>query len=486
MPYDQIAEIMTGIGLSGLFSNKKAEKNLEKYVNQPGKREEMHRNFMIDPVAELNAVLPKSGYTKTLGDSLSEKYGIDFQIVPKQPTFMRVDGDNVAYIDGMKIESVPGKEKVSAKALKNINKERRKNGLIARPGRDTYVNAMTNLPKTEDRIQIDAHPEDEESKRERIKEAVKGNLPSYNVRKNWLKREVVEPLCLNYENTLGSLVDAYGKDDVYKAVKELQKEVKSGDLPGVNPFKVQAAKRLIETNEHIHRKRNVALALGSAAIIGLSLGAGAYAASTNHPIVKNTKDKDSDNGGITDFHEINTYGTNPNNATDDHVILANLPHVTAKLWDPDKVGGFSTENYVAKSLTDPLIQYLAQRTEIKWNDNTNKSGFIFVDGSPVHNSGTSNTTKAAQPSYYFTQGVRTGDCVESTMADLAILKAMGFKAVHVGMKIPNSEKSHDASEVLIDGKVYVANYGGIILREDFYKNTGYVPKSGYDPDWHLK
>jgi hypothetical protein len=72
------------------------------------------------------------------------------------------------------------------------------------------------------------------------------------------------------------------------------------------------------------------------------------------------------------------------------------------------------------------------------------------------------------------------------MADLGILKAMGFRAVYVGMKIPNSETGHDASEVLIDGKVYVMNYGGVILREDFYKNTGYVSKSGYDPEWYLK
>jgi hypothetical protein len=230
--------------------------------------------------------------------------------------------------------------------------------------------------------------------------------------------------------------------------------------------------------------RKVLLSVAVIVILVVALGTILLNNFLNNPTADN--DGDSDNGGVIDFHETNTYGTDPNNATDDQVILANLPHVTAKLWDSAKVGGFSTEKYVDNSLTDPLIQYLAHKSEIKWNDNTNTSGRLIVDGNPIHKSGTANTPRAAQPSYYFTTNDRHGDCVESTMANLAILKAMGFKAVHVGMRIPNSEKVHDACEVLINGKIYIDNYGGIVPREDFYKNTGYVPKSGYDPDWYLK
>jgi hypothetical protein len=204
----------------------------------------------------------------------------------------------------------------------------------------------------------------------------------------------------------------------------------------------------------------------------------------NHPTVDN--DGDSDNGGVIDFHEINTYGTDPNNATDDQVILANLPNVTVKQWDIIKVGGFSTENYVNKSLTDPLIQYLAHRSEIRWSDDARKGGILFVDGAPIHNGSENNVDKVVQPAFFFTHG-RNGNCVESNLTCTAILKLMGFKTIEVRQDAPaDIGVGHTWSEALIDGKVYMVNYGGINLREGFYEKHGWVPNSSYDPEWYLK
>jgi phage FluMu protein Com len=194
---------------------------------------------------------------------------------------------------------------------------------------------------------------------------------------------------------------------------------------------------------------------------------------------------DSDGGGVNDFQEIYTYELNPSNSVDDNELIAKLPNVTAIQWDSDKVGGFSTENYVNKSLTDPLIQYLVDRSEITWSDNSRMDGRLLVDGIPVWNSSETYVDNAVQPSYYFTHG-RNGNCIESTMAELTILKLVGYKAVDVTMRRPDAEIGHVAPEVLIDGEVYVMNFGHIILRAVFYENTGYVPDSRYDPDWYLK
>jgi hypothetical protein len=188
---------------------------------------------------------------------------------------------------------------------------------------------------------------------------------------------------------------------------------------------------------------------------------------------------DTDGGGVNDFHEIFTYGLNPSNAADDRELLANLPNVTAKQWDPSKVG-FSDENYVNKSLTDPLIKYLADKFEIRWIDSTKIEGKIFVDGSRVWNSSETNVDKAIQPSYYFSHG-RNGNCIESTIAELTILKLSGYKAVSV------VGDGHEWSEALIDGKVYVVTYNSAYLREDgFYGQRVGTPGSTYDPDWYLK
>lgn len=193
---------------------------------------------------------------------------------------------------------------------------------------------------------------------------------------------------------------------------------------------------------------------------------------------------DTDGGGVNDFHEVFTYSNmDSNNPKDDHELIAKLPHVEAKLWNPHKIGIKSEEDYVKLSLTDPVLNDLAKHIQIKWADNTKKIGSLLVDGSPIATGHPSNTEFVSQPSYFFTHD-RNGDCVESTLAELAILRLNGFRSIIVPMSKPDVR--HMAPEALIDGNVYVVNFGSIFSRDVYYKNTGFVPDPGYDSEWYLK
>ncbi|MCJ7762352.1 hypothetical protein MUP38_02715 [Candidatus Bathyarchaeota archaeon] len=69
---------------------------------------------------------------------------------------------------------------------------------------------------------------------------------------------------------------------------------------------------------------------------------------------------------------------------------------------------------------------------------------------------------------------------------------MGHEAKYVKGKVPNLSISHLLDEALIDGKVYVADFNlitpreGITPGETYYEQIGFIPDSGYDPDWYKK
>lgn len=193
---------------------------------------------------------------------------------------------------------------------------------------------------------------------------------------------------------------------------------------------------------------------------------------------------------LDDFNAIFTYGIDPHNQTAVKTVLANIPKVVARHWNPDDGGfDFSTQKYVDISTWDPKIQDLAKKAEIKWSgwNSEGKIGNIYVDGQLIWNGGKSNERSVDQPSYYFTHG-RTGNCVESTITDLTVLKLIGYKVLDVGSKIPVNKtmEGHESSEVYINGKVYVVNFNNIVPREGFYEKNGWVLDPGYDPNWYMK
>lgn len=195
-------------------------------------------------------------------------------------------------------------------------------------------------------------------------------------------------------------------------------------------------------------------------------------------------------GEIDDFNRIYTYDLIPYDSNVDEEFMNDLPNVEARLWDHDdgKVGVYLTETYLKISIRDPLIKYLANTGEIRW-DNGNDEGTLFVNGEEIFGYYENPKHPPRQASYFFTHG-RTGKCGEANRATMAILELMGYKTLSVVVKIHHDDGTtdgHVVPETVIDGKPYIVKFSHIIPRDNFYEENHWeIVNSDYDPDWYKK
>jgi hypothetical protein len=208
---------------------------------------------------------------------------------------------------------------------------------------------------------------------------------------------------------------------------------------------------------------------------------------------------DTSSLGIDDFNAIFTYGLDPNNRTQIQQFLAAVPNVSPRQWFIyyGGVGDTSDEVFVGTqtnsttsadasivevSMRDPLIQWYARHSVITW-DNVSKTGNLLVNGTSVWGS----YDYGANPSYYFTHG-RIGRCGDTTLATMSILNLMGYKTLEVTGWAPSNGtlQDHVWCETIIDGNVYVVNFGELIPRGNFYQLNGWVisESNNYNPDWY--
>ena len=310
------------------------------------------------------------------------------------------------------------------------------------------------------------------------------------------------------------------KEDLSKALefyKGLQYSLEESKLGGrgtlenaSNNVKKRANK---ETKDKISKMQGTnnhyaAKAISILAVTGLGIGVGGFLLNNNSSQPSKDKDSDvdgltdwdevhvyhtdphkadTDGGGVNDFHEIHSYpNMDPKNPNDDHALIAKLPNVTAKMWDPQKI--LTDDNYIRYSQTDPLINYLAKRTQIVPSSD-GKTSLLRINGLPAINSSTHEINGIYQPSYFFTHG-RNGICFESAYANIAILRDMGYKAVIVYGQEPNAGAGHAWAEALINGKVYVVDYNGLFPRDNYYESQGWTINTNsssftYSPNWYL-
>ncbi len=205
--------------------------------------------------------------------------------------------------------------------------------------------------------------------------------------------------------------------------------------------------------------------------------------------------------GIDDFNAIFTYNLNPNNKTQIQQFLTAVPNVSPRQWyisfggvgdtsdnvfvgTPVNATTSSDAAIVEVSMRDPLIQWYARHADIAW-DNVSKTGHLLVNGTSVWGS----YSYGANPSYYFTHG-RIGRCEDATLATMSILNLMGYKTLEVTGWAPSNGtlRDHVWCETMIGGNVYIANFGELIPRGNFYLQSGWVisESSDYSPDWYKK
>lgn len=214
---------------------------------------------------------------------------------------------------------------------------------------------------------------------------------------------------------------------------------------------------------------------------------------------------DTDDDGIDDFNEYYTYPhlLDPNDPTDAEKFLEMIPNVEAKHWEYYD-GGVSVNcttranrlNEVPKR--DPLVQWYADHTEIKWNtalikNGEYKEGKIIVNGEPFRlDTRDNNHIKeygTISPAYFFTHG-RKGICGDCAIALKTLLELKNYDSVNVHGKKIDSGKGHAWIETFINGQVYVGNGNTLAPRDIFYEQYNWtkthIGTNPYNPDWYFK
>jgi hypothetical protein len=190
--------------------------------------------------------------------------------------------------------------------------------------------------------------------------------------------------------------------------------------------------------------------------------------------------------GIPDFHRFYIYPQIGNNVEAAKEFLAKIPNVEAMHWYADDGGYWKSDAQVVKiSVQDPQIESLDK--QIIWKNGEKGSvGDIMVDGKPIFSEygGIDNGDKGpTMPSEFFTHG-RIGICRESALAHWTILECMGYKAMDVGVTFNGID--HELTEVEIDGKIYVADFGKLYPREVYYGRHPdmKIYTQNYNRDWY--
>ena len=217
---------------------------------------------------------------------------------------------------------------------------------------------------------------------------------------------------------------------------------------------------------------------------------------------------DSDGGGVDDFNEILTYNLDPNNPQDDANFIANIPHVAAHVWNGTIIGSWSYassnsglydacnnfQGLLDISRRDPFVQWLVNRTEIRWENEPKTTGTIYVNNEPIFTA-YDQSTYILNPSTYFSNG-RRAFCDNSAMINALMLEMMGYRCNRIGGLV--SVGGHVWTEADVDGKIYAVDFNSVRLRTDsFYAANGYNATvlfpmslagvcSEYDPNWYLK
>jgi hypothetical protein len=263
---NEVVKAMKLGGLKTLFSDKAAEKSFEQYVSHSGKEEELHANFKVDILSDLNAKVPtKKGYS-TLEKEL-RKEGIGFQSVPGEPTYILAVGkggsEKLGTIDGNVATPTPGKEGKFKEIWGKFDGKRQEYGRKAKPGKDAIIAPVRTTTDLE-------HPPgvltdlNVEPTVEGAMAILKGFVPQ--VEKKMFGYKPKENY--NYKKTLGHVMDSdiwgdsKGKKVMHEALKIMKNEASGEKKKAVNILK-----RDFEKDQKVYRARDWGLGM-------LALGGG--------------------------------------------------------------------------------------------------------------------------------------------------------------------------------------------------------------------
>ena len=259
--YEAQGEVLKAIGKLGirdLFSRKKSEEGVKRYLEESGKLEEAReyqKTLEEYPVIQLSTEIQVAdGYESTSFENVLENYGVSVGRGSKGLPNIYLDKERVGFIYGKSIIPVKGgKEKLGEALGKIVNAGRELN-----VDTGSFSRALEELPHVEEYDHKEAISIFEEIKKDKelfLKDYILKTLPESRKRKrvdflpDWVPLNTTYELeNFNYDKYFEKLINSYEqnfgpntpedvKKEAYVIVKKFENEVPELIQPRIHTFK---------------------------------------------------------------------------------------------------------------------------------------------------------------------------------------------------------------------------------------------------------
>jgi hypothetical protein len=269
-------EMKEAIGISGLFSRKKAVENVVSYFekNGEGKSLERYARKMMDrPEYQfLEEVHVGNGFANpTVQDVLEQSYGITLDSSSR----LRVNGEKIAVVYDKSIIPLKGKKEELKDTLEKIVELRKEAGYGRKGPFTRALTQLDNIPEFDPQEERRRLEEEKEYRKLEIQQKVLEEIPHVNVQKT--RRFGFIPstsVTLNpsYDEFFHNHLGEYSTKEIHQSLRDLEKDAQGVVKEKVKALRTEHQKRDIYGGHHFTNGPLTAILIGISIAAPLALG----------------------------------------------------------------------------------------------------------------------------------------------------------------------------------------------------------------------
>jgi len=269
-------EMKKAIGISGLFSRKKAVENVVSYFEKNGKGKSLERyarKMMERPEYQFLEEVPVgNGFANpTVQDVLEQSYGITLDSSSR----LRVNGEKIAVVYDKSIIPLKGKKEELKDTLEKIVELRKEAGYGRKGPFTRALTQLDNIPEFDPQEERRRLEEEKEYRKLEIQQKVLEEIPHVNVQKT--RRLGFIPstnVTLNpsYDEFFHNHLGEYSTKEIHQSLRDLEKDAQGGVKEKVKALRTEHQKRDIYGGHHFTNGPLTAILIGISIAAPLALG----------------------------------------------------------------------------------------------------------------------------------------------------------------------------------------------------------------------
>jgi len=269
-------EMKEAIGISGLFSRKKAVENVVSYFEKNGEGKSLERyarKMMERPEYQfLEEVHVGNGFANpTVQDVLEQSYGITLDSSSR----LRVNGEKIAVVYDKSIIPLKGKKEELKDTLEKIVELRKEAGYGRKGPFTRALTQLDNIPEFDPQEERRRLEEEKEYKKLEIQQKVLEEIPHVNVQKT--RRLGFIPstnVTLNpsYDEFFHNHLGEYSTKEIHQSLRDLEKDAQGSVKEKVKALRTEHQKRDIYGGHHFTNGPLTAILIGISIAAPLALG----------------------------------------------------------------------------------------------------------------------------------------------------------------------------------------------------------------------